>query len=104
LAAGTLGLLKIADAFNVERFGDGLVEDFVGHVCILGLNFQFDSAKEIGDEPIHTDHVVIDEIGLNSGGLQTALRQQRLRKIAELAQRDGFVELENIFDARRSYL
>src|ERR1019366_1369473 len=89
LAPGTLRLLEIADAFNVERFGYGLVQNFAGRFRILDANLEFDSAEKIGDEPIHADHVVIHKISLNPRRLKTPLRQQRFGKIAKLAQGNG---------------
>src|SRR5437660_3997557 len=50
LAARTLRLLEIPDAFNIQHFGDGLVQDFAGRFRILGANLQLDSAEKIGDE------------------------------------------------------
>src|SRR6202158_4111112 len=85
LAAGTPRLLEIPDAFNIQHFGNGLVQDFAGRFRIFGANLELDFAKQLGGEPIHADHVVVHEVSLNPRRLQTTFRQQRIGKIAELA-------------------
>ena len=85
LASGTLGLLKVSDAVNIESFGSRLVQNFGRRFRIFSADFQFDSAEEIGDEPIHADHVVVDEIGLYPGRLQAALCEGALRADRETA-------------------
>jgi|ERR1700722_8938196 hypothetical protein len=102
LAARTLRLLKISDAFYIEYFGDRLVKKFESHLCIFGANFEFDSAEKVGDKPIHADHVVVDEVSLYACRFEAALCQKRLWKIAKLTKSDGLVELKYVFTARRS--
>jgi hypothetical protein len=91
LAAGAFRLLKVSDAVNIESLGCGLVQNFCRRFRIFGANFQFDSAEEIGDEPIHADHVVVYEIRLYPGRLQAALGQQRFGQIAKLPQCYGLI-------------
>src|SRR5450631_337764 len=67
LAPRALWLFDIADAFNIQYFGDGLVQNFARRFRILGVNLEFDSAEKIGNEPIHADHVVVHQVGLNPG-------------------------------------
>src|ERR1700677_108920 len=75
LASRTLRLFEGAYAFKIQHFWDRLVQNFVGGCSVLRMTFQFNSAEEIGDEPIHTDHIVVHEIGLNSRGFETAFGQ-----------------------------
>ena len=91
LAAWTLRLLVFADSLHIHHRGNRQIQDFMRCFRILNTNLQLDAAQQVGNEPIHADHVVIDEISLNARGLEAALCQQRFGKVAKLAQCYGFV-------------
>jgi hypothetical protein len=100
LATWTFRLLIVSDAFHLQNFRSGLVKDLVGGFNIFWTNLQFDAAQQVGDEPIHADHIVIQQIRFDPCRLKAAFGEERFGKIAELSHRDSFVKFVNI-DTRR---
>src|ERR1035438_3149151 len=73
LAIRATRLIVLPDAFDVKLFEHVLREQFVRLFCIFLANQDFDSACEIGAEPIQPDHIVIDEEVLNARRIQNTL-------------------------------
>jgi hypothetical protein len=56
------------------------------HRCvgIFGSHLKLDAAEQIGNEPVHADHVVVDQNGFNTRRVECALGEQRVGQISEL--------------------
>lgn len=85
IALGTTGLLIQSHAMYVKAFEDGLIEERFGFEHVFRPDAKFDSADEVRDEPVEANEVFVAQETFNARRFQAALGQQRLWKIAELA-------------------
>ncbi len=82
-----------AASLHLQGFWSGQIQDFGRIRNVFGPNLEFHPAKQIRDEPVHANHVVINQMTFDARGFQTAPGQQSLGKIAKLLNRDSTAAL-----------
>src|SRR5437879_9436076 len=75
LALRTSRLFVQAHSLHVKPLENSIVENVPGVLDILSLHGQLDSTDEIRNEPVQPHHVLVGQETLDTGRLQTPLRQ-----------------------------
>jgi hypothetical protein len=101
LALRAAGLFVESHAVHVHAFENWFLKQLAGGFRVLGVDAKFHSSDEVGDEPIQAHQVVVAQKALNPRRLQASFRQERFRKVTELANGHQLAEISLFAGFRR---
>jgi hypothetical protein len=81
LALRTSRLLILSNTFHVQQFRRGFIQNGGGCFDIFPIDQEFNSAQQVGNEPVHSYHVVVGQETLDSRRIENAFCQQRFWQV-----------------------